>query len=241
MIKRHNHNTIAAAREGFSMVELIVVLMIVFVLLMLAFPFIQSAREASRRIKCQTHFRDLGESILHFEAENRVLVKDGEKGWGHVVFLLPQLKQKPLFDALDPIHVELTKVDEAEPSTTGKAIPVLRCPTFSKPMILVGGFARGNAIGNRDVFAEPIRTEEIPDGASFTFAFGETISDHAWAQPELGDYLPPNTSGIYGSQHPGGANFALCDTSVRYVANTIDKDVFRNLCTISDSESEETF
>ncbi len=40
----------------------------------------------------------------------------------------------------------------------------------------------------------------------------------------------------FGSQHTGGANFALADGSVRYVQNAIDAVNLRRLCMRNDAE-----
>lgn len=69
------------------------------------------------------------------------------------------------------------------------------------------------------------------------------------AQCPAGAYLPSKNAGLvacagdwannysFMSLHPGGAQFALADASVRFVTETIDNDTYRSLATISNGET----
>jgi prepilin-type N-terminal cleavage/methylation domain-containing protein len=69
------------------------------------------------------------------------------------------------------------------------------------------------------------------------------------AQCHVGAYLPSKAAGLaacaadwpnnysFMSLHPGGAQFALADASVRFVTETIDIDIYRSMATISNGES----
>jgi len=105
---------------------------------------------------------------------------------------------------------------------------------------------------------KPTRFADITDGTSNTFLLGETdftpqgtpstSYGGVWAFGYIGyawgtTYHPFNkhdwTSTAYGafrSQHPGGASFALCDGSVRFLAETVDNNVYRATSTRAGSE-----
>ncbi len=104
-------------------------------------------------------------------------------------------------------------------------------------------------------FAVSASFADIRDGTSNTLLFGEIVPSwcpwHAWAlqswsttsrpinyqnyrgsamagtQPDFWATADPNACIAFRSMHPGGANFALCDGSVTFLAETIDETIFR--------------
>ncbi|MEO8497826.1 MAG: DUF1559 domain-containing protein [Planctomycetota bacterium] len=126
------------------------------------------------------------------------------------------------------------------------------------------GLDRGNGIlcRNGDNQARNfVGLETITDGTSNTLMIGEAVPawcQHTWwwwfngstatcAVPlnyqkfrgsgflvgATGDW-PRNYS--FFSQHPGGAQFTLCDASTQFVAETIDLTIYRQVATINGSE-----
>src|SRR5688572_18149126 len=65
------------ARAAFTLVELLVVIAIIGVLVALLLPAVQAAREASRRIKCQNHLKQLGLGIENYESSYKVFPASG--------------------------------------------------------------------------------------------------------------------------------------------------------------------
>jgi prepilin-type processing-associated H-X9-DG protein len=89
------------------------------------------------------------------------------------------------------------------------------------------------------------RFEDIRDGMSYTMAVVETTHDHRpWTaggpssvravDPATRPYLGRNRP--FGGYHPGGANVAFADGSVRFVKETIDPKIFEAIATVAGGE-----
>lgn len=66
-----------AAPAGFTLVEVLVVVAIVGMLAGMLLPAVSAAREASRRVQCRSHQRQIGLGVLGFEAAWRVFPASG--------------------------------------------------------------------------------------------------------------------------------------------------------------------
>jgi prepilin-type N-terminal cleavage/methylation domain-containing protein/prepilin-type processing-associated H-X9-DG protein len=67
-------------RQGFTLIELLVVISIIGILVGLLLPAIQSAREAGRRVKCQSNMRNIVLGILNYVSTNNVFPPSGMFG-----------------------------------------------------------------------------------------------------------------------------------------------------------------
>jgi prepilin-type N-terminal cleavage/methylation domain-containing protein len=146
------------ARRGFTLVELLVVIAIIGVLVALLLPAVQSAREASRRSKCQNNLKQLGLAIHNFENTYGRLPPGGKSyGWcthtppdysrdvqafnlNGLVLLLPYVEQQAVFQKYNPNAASQSYMingapPAGDPIASGNAdiaalrLAIFRCPS----------------------------------------------------------------------------------------------------------------
>ena len=61
------HGNVGHAR-GFTLIEIIVVLAVIFILIALLIPAVQSARAAARKIQCVSNLHQLGLAAANYES-----------------------------------------------------------------------------------------------------------------------------------------------------------------------------
>jgi prepilin-type N-terminal cleavage/methylation domain-containing protein/prepilin-type processing-associated H-X9-DG protein len=132
-----------SARCGFTLTELLVAVSIIGILVGLLIPAVQAAREAARRMQCQSNLKQLGLAVHNFESVQR---RFPSGGWGYqwqgfadisspvgqpgswTYSLLPFLEQESLYD-LGSYH-SAAPIREADlRQRTSTSVSVYRCPT----------------------------------------------------------------------------------------------------------------
>ncbi|QDS92782.1 hypothetical protein FF011L_15310 [Roseimaritima multifibrata] len=298
--------------RGFTLVELLVVIAIIGILVGLLLPAVQAAREAVRRISCQSNMKQIAlashnyhDTFGRFPAGWESVGTSGSPGWGWAAALLPQMEQTNVHDRIQfslpidhPVHASLLE----------QVIPSYICPSDPGPDIFSIGESEGDGhghghededeheeeghehehevenvdhtdplfriakanyvgvFGTFDLHDNPYagdglfygnsahKFRDAIDGLSSTLMFGERSSKlggvvwhgviHEANAAEarvvgVADHVPNDAVGHFedfSSQHPSGANFSLADGATRYLADTIDLEVFQALSTRNNYE-----
>jgi prepilin-type N-terminal cleavage/methylation domain-containing protein len=146
--------------NGFTLVELLVVIAIIAILVALLLPAVNAAREAARRSSCQNNIRQLGLGCLNHESTNRRL-PSGFTTWSNDVlhtwasYTLPYLEEAALFGQIDfsvPSWFPLVNSGfTTSPAWVSAQLPILLCPSDQSPGVHTGTtrwFAHGNYLAN---------------------------------------------------------------------------------------------
>lgn len=100
-------------RDGFTLVELLVVIAVIGVLVSLLLPAVQMAREAARRNHCKNNLKQIALATLNYESVNRVFppsfcifpgVTSAQNAGGHwsaQARVLPYIEQETIYKAID--------------------------------------------------------------------------------------------------------------------------------------------
>ena len=242
-------------KQGFTIVELLVVIAIIGLLMGILLPAIQQSREAGRRITCTSNLKNQALGVLNFVDAHRHfpvgVYQSGTLDHSWCTFILPYIEQEPLYRRMD-----LSRPwDDPERNKAVAETPlaIFRCPTSF--LTKSGGTDYGGVIGsgansnqiNNGIFIvhgghekqRPISPADVIDGLSRTIMIGESAGldghyEPMWAyrgncffangeiKKDFGDLM---------SYHPGGVNVGFADGSVKFLNQTMEKEIVWALCT----------
>ena len=216
------------------------------VLVALLLPAVQAAREAARRMQCSNNLKQVALAMHNYHDAYKAFPPaytvdaDGNKLHSWRTLLLPFIEQASLYDQID-----LDKPWDA-PENQPIAETVISnytCPSGPDGMVPYTSYMV--IVGSGTIFEDEngMAIENITDGISNTILVVEVEGQQVpWMEPtDLSlDQMQMAINGgstESGSNHPGGVMAALADGSVRFIADTIDPNMLRNLITRNDGQA----
>lgn len=226
---------------GFTLVELLVVICVVFILIAFLLPARRSARPAARRSQCTNNLKQIGialhgyHDVYHTFPPAYTVDASGRRLHSWRTLILPFLEQQSLYDLID-----LSKPwdDPANAEAFNATVPNYRCPAIDRPpnhTTYVATAAPDACICS----AEPRALSDITDPYDQTLLLIEVDSAHSvpWMAPVDADEKSFLDIGPKSAlAHAEGMNVLFVDGSARFLNAETSAAVRRTLITIAGND-----
>lgn len=185
-------------KQGFTLVELLVVIAVIGILVSMLMPAVQMVREAARRASCQNNLHQVGLAVHNYESAKQLYppARAADEFMTWTVYLMPYLEMGNIYDRLELRK----KYKHQDPEVLKNPIPAMLCPSRQRkqnfsisetrgPVGAIGDYA-GNAGTARyypfDVWA---KFEDPVDGVfNSGYADQNPVVNEELTGPERGRY-----------------------------------------------------
>ncbi len=196
-------------RRGWTIIELLVVIVVIGLLMSLTIPAVQHAREAARITECRSHLKQLGLAMHSYHDLHGIFPPGSTNGFSAHAVMLPFLDQANVYNQISfSSHAYVPPNKKLLPHD----LPFLHCPADSG--YLRGG-GRTNYVGNNGaglhvngqiegVFSllirdsvnggGPVSAAFVTDGLSNTVAFSEVLVSNDTQHPDRCFWKAPRFS-----------------------------------------------
>jgi prepilin-type N-terminal cleavage/methylation domain-containing protein/prepilin-type processing-associated H-X9-DG protein len=176
-------------RRGFTLFEMLMVVMIIAVLIALILPAVQSAREAARATQCRNNLLQLGIALGNYASTHHVLppgvvndkgpISNLPQGYhvGWAVQILPFLEQANLYRRIDFRQGVYAQVNA---TVLASGVKTFLCPSDGRPasMSYMGCHHDAEAPIDADnhgvlYLNSHVAYDDITDGLAYTILLGE--------------------------------------------------------------------
>ena len=213
------------------------------ILAALLLPAIQAAREAARRAQCTNNLKQIAIGLQNYHdvygtfPPAYLADANGKPMHSWRVLILPYIEQQSLYARYN--------FDEPWDGPNNRLLATQMPMAYRCPSDPAGGVTTNYAAitGPGTVFhgASGSSIASITDGTSNTLMIAESTAGINWMEPRDLD-VSQMSFGINGgpaeisSHHPGGAQAAFADGSVRFLSQAVNGQLLRSLTTKAGSE-----
>ena len=238
---------LGAWNEGFTLVELLVVITVIGILIALLLPAVQAAREAARRMACSNNLRQIALATHNYHDSHQgfpVPAPDSTIAYSVQAQILPFIEQANLGQKLDfkkPLMVSSGASSSLNPiyvDVVNQQVPVFICPSDGGQPLYVDSsgvtwaganymFNSGSGPGMQyciyqatdGLFWQGAKTsmKDIVDGTSNTVLAAETLFGLRGADTATLVDAQRQMKGLYGSLCALTAESLAAASSTRYV------------------------
>lgn len=245
--------------QGFTLLELVAVLMVLSIVFGLSLPAVQQVRETARQTSCQNRLKQQSLALLLHESSFRSLPAGAAYQTNHAwsARILPFLEQGSLYERFNfglawnaPDNTPYAQAD----------LSVFHCPSSWKDYSGRTDYCgiRGSSynttvnLGKNGVLfpigrdERPVKLRDIKDGTSHTMAIAEGVAlserSHGFWASGL-NCIGHDNGGInnreggfdeIASLHPGGAYSAFVDGSTRFIHQSVPLSEIAAMCVRDD-------